>query len=58
MPSILMQNNPFNIMVNYNEKMENKVLQDYQPAFTQLQGAIGDISLIEHFPCTVPPGHI
>lgn len=35
-------------MVSYNEKMGNKVLQDYQPAFMQLQGAIGDISLI-HF---------
>lgn len=42
MPSILMQNKNLNITVNHDEKKVNKVLQDYFPAFMQLQGAVGD----------------
>lgn len=38
------------IIVNYNEEKVNKVLQDYRPAFMQLQGAVGDISVSQHLP--------
>lgn len=50
MPSILMQNKNLNIRVNGNEKKVNKVLQGYLPAFMQLQGAVGDISVSHYFP--------